>query len=636
MAQAVSVSAPPPVPFWRLALPWTAAGVLGITALLVWAPWRAAPVVPAPRKFLVSVGADVSFGPSVGGGVALSPDGTTLALVANAPARTVQLFVRRLDQLQATPLAGTENASIPFFSPGSDRIAFFADGKLKKVSVTGGAPITLCDAPNGRGGTWTEDDTIIFTPNASRDITLLRVPAAGGTPTALGKLGQGATTQRWPQVLPGDKAVLYTEHSAGNGFDAANLVVAPLSGGAPKIVVRGGYSGRYVSSGPGSPKRGERGGGHIIYMAQGTLFAVPFDLARLETTGPAVPAVESVSANPGTAGAQLSVSADGTLVYVPGAALSASNEINWTTRDGKTSVLRAAKATWANPKFSPDGQRLAVEISDGKQSDIWLYEWTHDTLTQLTFEASNERNPVWTPDGRRIAFASDRTTAGVLNIYWVNADGTGEPARLTNSPNGQQPTSFHPTGRFLSFYENRPPPTGFDLMVLPLDGDAVRGWTPGKPTVFLSTPATEVLPAFSPDGRFIAYAAAASGGSELYVRLFPGSGGPWRVSAAGGAYPMWSATSRELLFLNARESKVMSAPYTVAGDSFQAGRADVWTPTSYVPVGGAGFAPAALHPDGKRLALLAAQQAETATQQDKVVFISNFAAYLTKIAPGKK
>ncbi len=176
----------------------------------------------------------------------LSPDGTTLAFTAQQAGQT-RLFVRKLDQLQAVALAGTEGASIPFFSPDGQWIAFFAGGKLKKVSVTGGAAVNLCDAPNGRGGTWTDDDTIIFTPTDATNTKLMRVPAAGGTPSVFGTFGEGAVTQRWPQALPGGKGVLYTEHSAIGGWDGANLVIAPLAGGTPKVVVRGGYYGRYLS-----------------------------------------------------------------------------------------------------------------------------------------------------------------------------------------------------------------------------------------------------------------------------------------------------------------------------------------------------------------------------------------------------
>ena len=239
--QTTTLAAATPRSVVARALPWALAGTFGvalITALVLWAPWRSAPV-PAPRTLLASIGADASLPTNLGASAILSPDGTTLAFVAQqaGPAR---LFLRNLDQLQAAPLAGTEGAESPFFSPDGQWLAFFAGRTLKKVSVTGGAAVTLCDVSQaGRGGTWADDDTIIFA-TSGQNATLMRVSAAGGTPAVFGALSPGATTQRWPQALPGGQAVLFTEHSSLSAWDAANLVVASLSGGVPKVVVRGG------------------------------------------------------------------------------------------------------------------------------------------------------------------------------------------------------------------------------------------------------------------------------------------------------------------------------------------------------------------------------------------------------------
>jgi serine/threonine-protein kinase len=367
-------------------------------------------------------------------------------------------------------------------------------------------------------------------------------------------------------------------------------------------------------------------------MQQGTLFAVRFDLTRLETIGQAVPAVEGVAADPGGGAAQLAVSSEGTLVYVPGTATTVGRPIDWLTRDGKTAVLRAANANWANPRFSPDGQKLAVDISDGTQRDIWVYEWARDTLTQLTFDPGQDRFPVWTPDGRRLVFASDRAKAGTGNLYGVSADGTGDVTRLTDSPDDQRPRSWHPGGRFLAFHAGSEA-TRSDLMILPMEGDATRGWTPGTPTAFLSTPASEAAPTFSPDGRWIAYVSNEAGSNDVYVRPFPGPGGKWRISTAGGQYPRWSATAHELLFINA-QSKVMFAPYAVVGDSFRAETPQIWSPTSIQGVA-PGNTAYDVHPDGKRVATSAARE-QGSSVQDKVVFVSNFGDYLRTIAPGNK
>ena len=454
------------VPIRSRALPWTVAAIFGaalVSALVLWAPWRAA-TVPAPRRLLASIGAAAALPSDSGAAAILSPDGTTLAFVAQQ-ANLSRLFVRPLEHLQAAALAGTEGAASPFFSPDGRWIAFFAGGKLKKIAVTGGAVITLCDAAGVRGGTWSDDDDDHLRGKA-RSPSLMRVAAAGGTPTDFGAVLQGPmTTQRWPQALPRRQGLLYTEQPMNASADAANVVVVPLSGGTPKIVARGSHYGRYVPT------------GHLVYLQHGTLFAVRFDLDSLETMGEAVPVVEGVLTNQITGGAQVAFSADGTLVYVPGVAATRASSIDWLTRDGQTSVLRPTKADWTSPKFSPDGEKLALDISDGKQSDIWVYECARDTLTQLTFHPSQDQGPVWTPDGQRILFSSDRAKPGVTNLYWINADGTGDETRLTDSSQNQVGTSWHPTGKFVSFMEGRG--TGQVRSDDPADG---RGRGPGVDT----------------------------------------------------------------------------------------------------------------------------------------------------------
>ena len=603
------------------ALPWSVAATFGIAlvaALALWAPWRAA-TVGAPVRLLANIGAAATL-PSDGGAAAiLSPDGATLAFVAQQ-ANLSRLFVRKLDQLQAGALAGTEGAAGPFFSPDGQWIAFFAGGKLKKVAVTGGAVVTLCDSPGGgRGGTWTDDDAIVFTENVNNN-TLMRVAAAGGTPTSVGNVARNMLTgSQWAQALPNRKGLLYTEQPGNANADAANVVVIPLSGGTPKIVAQGSHYGRYVPT------------GHLLYLQRGTLFAVRFDLDRLETIGEGVPVVEGVLTSPVNGGAQVAFSENGTLVYVPGVAATRASSIDWLTRDGKTSVLRAAKAEWTSPRFSPDGQKLAFDIFDGKKRNIWVYEWARDTLTQLTFEPSQDTHPQWSPDGKRILFSSDRGQAGVSNLYWVNADGTGDVTRLTTSSQNQLGPSWHPSGRFVVFMEERTLPQ-LDLMILPMEGNAADGLTPGKPTVFLSGPSVKVLPVFSPDGRWIAYVSSEAGGRalETYVRPFPGPGGRWRVSSDGGGYPRWSPTSRELLFV--RFPNVMAAPYEVVGDSFRAGKPQPWSPTG---IRGIGLpSPYDIHPDGLRLAVIGSRDEATAPP-DTVVFVFNFFDYLRKAAPSK-
>ena len=625
----------PPQPIWRrLVVPATAlvAG-LAIAGTVV---WFSTPVLQpgAPVRVTAELGADVSLATTQDPAAAvLSPDGRLLVFSAQKNGGDdTQLYVRRLDQLQATPLSGTDGARSPFFSPDGQWVAFFASGKLKKISVTGGAAFTLCDAPTGRGGTWGEDGTIVFTPDNVTQVRLLRVPSAGGTPQPVATLSQGEATQRWPQMLPGGKALLYASAPTTNSaWEDASLVVQPLPGGERKVVLRGGYYGRYLPSGLGSPTRAERKGSHLVYLHEGTLFAVPFDLDRLEVTGQAVPVLEGVLANSGgTGGAQVAVSGTGTLVYVPGQNVTVDAPIVWRDRGGKTLPLRAAAANWSNPRFSPDGRRLALDIRDKQNLDIWVYEWARDTLTRLTFDRGIDQKPVWTPDGRRIVFWSQRN-GGAGSLYWQRADGTGDAQRLTEGKNPQFTASWHPGGKFFAFYETNPQ-TGDDLMILPMDGDEASGWKPGTPTVFLNSPFREREPMFSPDGRWLAYMSNESGRDEIYVRPFPGPGGKWQVSTAGGQSPIWSRTRREL-FYSAPGNRIMVATYAMDGDSFQAAKPRVWSETPFASR--PRQYPVDLHPDGDRFALAPAPDAQAEPKQDKVVFIFNFFDELKRLSPGK-
>jgi serine/threonine-protein kinase len=294
---------------------------------------------------------------------------------------------------------------------------------------------------------------------------------------------------------------------------------------------------------------------------------------------------------------------------------------------GTVSALRAAPAHWTSPRFSPDGRRLAIDMLAG-QTDLFIYEWTRDTLTRVTFGAVAAR-PVWTPDGRRIVFRSARDK--VINLYWLRADGSGDVQRLTESQNIQTPASWHPSGKFLAFYETNPQ-TGNDLMILPIEGDREPEWKPGKPTVFLSTPFAEQEPMFSPDGRWIAYHSLESGRAEVYVRPFPGPGGKWQISTEGGTFPTWSRTRAEIFYAGP-DSRLMVVPYRVEGDVFMADRPRAWSERRFMPRPGLGSFD--LHPDGERFVLAAGPENDNAVRQDGLVFIFNFFEELKRLVPTK-
>jgi serine/threonine-protein kinase len=611
---------------WQRTLPWAfgaAATIAFAVVVALWAPWRTPPPLDAVRVSS-ELGVDAVIGSpgAPAASLALSPDGTRLAFVAAPIAGgQVQLYVRRLDQLQATALSGTESARDPFFSPDGEWVAFFADGKLKKVSVTGGAAVALCEAPAGRGGTWAEDGTIAFVPNSAPDTSIFRVSAAGGTPQPITTRGKGEILHRWPQFLNGGRAILFTAATNAGAFDSASIVVQTLPEGTQKIVHRGGYFAKYLPS------------GHLMYVSGGTVFAAAFDLDRLEMTGQPVPVLQGVEASTGTGAVQLAVSPNGTLVYLPGTERGIEAPILWMDSTGRTTPMRETLSDWSNPNFSPDGNRLAIDIvTAGGTPDVWIYDWARDTPTKITFHGGVDVKPVWTPDGRRIVFGSTRAGAS-SNLFWQRADGSGAEQRLTESKVTQIPGSWHPSGKYLAFSEQNSN-TSWDILILPVDGDEASGWKIGTPTVFVNGPSPEQEPMFSPDGRWLAYFSTESGQQQVYVRPFPGPGGLQQISNDGGTFPSWSRTRSELFFREPGTQQIMVASYTTAGSSFRPDKPRLWSPGRSLPR--PRLRPYALHPDGKRVAIALAEDPRTAARPDKVVFIFNFFDELRRLAPPSK
>jgi hypothetical protein len=450
---------------------------------------------------------------------------------------------------------------------------------------------------------------------------LSKVSSAGGKPQPLTTLNQqaGEVTHRWPQVLPGSKDVIFTDHTSGGQFDDAEIAVYSTVSGKVKTVLHGGLYARYLPS------------GHLVYVHNGTLFAVSFDGKRLEVAGQPAPVVEGVASNPSHGGAQFSFSDSGAFVYVAGSALSPDVSIYWMDAAGKFTPLRETPGNYGNPAISPDGKRLAMDITNGNKTDIWVYEWERDTLTRLTFKGDANFDPVWTPDGQRIVYdSSEKGTGG--NLWWIRADGGGDAQRLAESKGAQVPWSWSPDGKTLAFLQNNPG-TGWDIMTMPVEGSEKTGWKPGEPKPFLSTPATEVHPAFSPDGRWIAYMSVESTTTEVYVRPFPGPGGKWQISTGGGLMPEWSRNGKEL-FYRTTDQKIMVVSYTTSGDSFHADKPRLWSPGQFTNRGTS--LNYALHPDGKRFAVLKAPNATEAAPIKNASFIFNFFDELHRKVPAGK
>jgi serine/threonine-protein kinase len=421
-------------------------------------------------------------------------------------------------------------------------------------------------------------------------------------------------SHRWPHMLPNGRAVLYSVGTLTAGFNDGTIMVQPFPSGEPKVLYRGGFSPRYVAS------------GHVLFVHDTTVFAAPFDLERLELTAPPVPVLDQIATDPLQGEALFDVSATGTVVFqtTSGDSASTGAPIVWIDRAGKVTDLRAERSIWGTPRFSPDGRMLALAMTDRNQTGIWTYDLSRDTLSRLTFDPSVAAMPVWTPDGRRLVYGSQRS--GVTNLYWQRADGTGETQRLTNSPIGQLPGSWHPNGRLLAFYQGVGIDNKQDILLLPIEGDETSGWKPGTPVEFLGGPFRKVWPMFSPDGKWIAYTSNETGRFEIYVRPYPGPGGKWQVSNGGGNEPFWSPKRQELLFtqIGNGATQLMVAAYSTSGDSFRAAKPIPWTPTRIAaasPLGTYGRY-VAIHPDGDRFAGTALQA--TATAPRRFVFVFNF------------
>ena len=609
---------------WRDWLPWAAVALLALagTALAIGFLSRA-PKPSQPMSLSVETGADAPLYTEWGASAVLSPDGRRMAFIATDTDQKRRIYLRSLDQLQATVLHGTEGARDHFFSPDGEWLGFFADGKLKKISVQGGAAVTLSDAPTGHGGSWGEDGNIVFVPTIRS--ALSRVSSAGGAAEPLTTLNQqaGEITQRWPQVLLGGKSVIFTSNTHGGNYEDADIVAYAISSGQRKLILHKGYYPRYLPS------------GHLLYIHEGTIFASSFDAKRLKLTGKPVPIVEGVVTAPGNGGAQYSFSDTGNLAYVPGRRTTLNFGLFWMGVDGKTAPLRETTGDYYDLRFSPDGTRIALELNDGKRNDIWVYEWARDTLTRLTFGAQSNLSPVWSPDGQRIAYTA-MENGDLFDLYWKRADGAGDAVRLTQTKSPKYAGSWNSDGKVVVF-EQRNPDTFWGIMTLSIEGDEKSGWRAGEVRPFLNAPFNERAPALSPDGHWIAYRSDESGTPEVYVQPFLGPARRWQISTGGGCNPRWSRNGKELFyrtptFTGGQDIKLMAAAYTSSGDSFNAEKPRIWSPGQF-SIRGSEYTGYDLHPDGKRVAVLRAPEAGQSSTVDKVSFILNFFDELRRKVP---
>jgi serine/threonine-protein kinase len=418
---------------------------------------------------------------------------------------------------------------------------------------------------------------------------------------------QGEADHLWPDMLPGGRAVLFTITAQAGGLDAAQVAVLDLGTGTRKVLVRGGSHAHYVAS------------GHLVYAAAGTLRAVAFDLTRLEVRGTAVPVVPQVLTTAG-GGVDAVVAGDGTLAYVSGGVAGTQRTLVWVDRHGQETPIPAPPRAYIYPRIAPNGMRLAVWTQD-QESDIWLWDLARATLTRATLDSGLDTHPVWTPDGRRLFFSSER--AGARNLFGQAADGTGSVERLTESPNLQNATAVSPDGTRLTFTETAPK-TGNDVMQVQLDG--TRRVTP-----LVQTPFSEQNGVISPDGRWLAYEANESGQAEIYVRPFPEvNSGHWQVSTGGGTRPLWARSGQELSYLT--PSGALMLVGVERGQTWAATVPTILIKEGYFTVpGGNPGRTYDISPDGQRFLMI--KPGGESDQTASLIVVQNWGEELKRLVP---
>ena len=554
--------------------------------------------------------------------MAISPDGSRLVVqvldTEEDVTRTqthkgiVRLATRRLDEGEFKSLPGTEDPTGPFFSPDGQWIAFFGSGKLRKIPVQGGAPVTLSNAELFSSGSWGDDGNIVAALSELGGLS--RIPSAGGNPAAVTGLRKGELMHRWPQVLPGSRAVLFTSYTGG-GPEDANIEVVSLKTRERKVLVRGGVMGKFV------PWQGDAG--YLVYLHQHSLLAVAFDAGKLAVTGLPQPVLDDVSSITTSTPGDFDVSGNGTFVYLSGKG-EVERSIFWLDSAGARQPLHTAPGFYNGLRFSPDGSRLAFAIGHpGKQQDLWVKDLERNTLVRLTSLPGASHSPVWFPDGKHLLFGvQNQPNSGV---YWVRSDGGGEPRQLLQEDQPVFPTSIAPDGKRV-ILQRGDPHTLTEAVTASVEGSLDEPVL-GKQDRLLRTPLFPMA-AVSPDGHWLAYDSTETGVEEVYVQPYPGPGEKIAISAEGGEFPAWAAKSHELFFLGG--SLIMAVDYSTTGGTFKPGKPRVWSHQPILDVDGPNqpYAPA---PDGKRCAVLLYPNG-TADRRSALhlTFILNFAESLRR------
>ncbi|HJZ13336.1 MAG TPA: hypothetical protein VJ521_14365, partial [Acidobacteriota bacterium] len=481
------------------------------------------------------------------GSLTISPDGRWLTFPARDQSGKTVLWLRALDSTYARVLVSTD-AFYPFWSPDSKFVGFFSDGKLQKINIGGGPPVTICDAPNGRGGTWNQNGLILFAPNTTDPI--YQVSASGGKPAAVTKLNEQRqeTTHRYPEFLPDGKHFLFLagSHSTGTKSESNVIYAASLDGKVNKLLLQARSNAVYAS-------------GHLLFLREGVLMAQGFDAKTLEAKGDPQPVAERVEYSTGFFRALFAVNPDGYLAYKTGTTTEVM-QLVWVDRNGKQMATVGDKGVFGEIRISPDGKKALMTVldPDAGTPDIWIMDLARGVRTRLTFDPSAEFEPIWSPDSTQVVFSATRGKFD--NLYLKSSSGMGAEQLLVDTPLDKAVTDWSRDGRFILYEQAEAGKNKGNIWVLPMSGDR-------KPYPLLQTPFDEGGASFSPDGKWIAYTSDESGRRELYVMPFDKSaGGKWQVSTSGAAGGGWSS-DREITYLSV-DGSLMAVPVR-AGNAFE-------------------------------------------------------------------
>jgi Tol biopolymer transport system component len=544
----------------RERLAWMLVAVLAVVAVAALAfgamtYFRRPPVAVEATRFFVSPTDGWSLATQTQGGqpalgpLAVAPDGRQVAFVARKMSGGTLIWVRSLDTLTAKGLVGTEGGASPFWSPDSRSLGFFADGKLKKIEIAGGPAVTLCGAAPGISGSWSPDGLIVF--SGAPATALQKVSASGGTPTAATVLGEGESAHARPAFLPDGRHFLYRANSANLATRAPTFVGSLDS--TERMRLRDVDSTNVVYS--------QR---HLLFLLEATLMAQPFDPERLVVSGEPFPIAEQIQRFGNPPYGFFSASDSGVLTYQTGTA-TGTPQLSWFDRTGKPLGSVGKPAPYGNVALARDGKRALVSLIDSQNgSDLWLLDLGRDGLaTRFTFDPANQNAPLWSPDGSRLVFSSNRK--GSFALYQKASSGAGSEEVLLAADTNMTATSWSSDGRFLLYTVLSRLSRSNDIWVLPLSGDK-------KPFPFLESPANEVEGQFSPDGRWISYTSTESGRNEVYVRSFPDAGGRWQVSTGGGGQSSWRPDGKEIFYVEVTPNPtLMAAAVSAQGAVFAVG-----------------------------------------------------------------